>query len=48
MEIEYAILIGKPIYSLNFSPYGDLFEQVKYRINDGIEISKDEINKIRK
>lgn len=47
MEIEHALLIGKPIYSLNFSGQNELFEQVKFEINDGIEISDIEINKIR-
>lgn len=46
MEIEHASSIGKPIYSLNFSSDSDLFKQVKYKIDNGIEINGIEINKI--
>lgn len=45
LEIEYALSIGKTIYSLNFSSYSDLFKQVKYNINNGIEINEMEIKK---
>jgi hypothetical protein len=47
MEIEHASLIGKPIYSLNFSDHSELFERIEYKKNNGFEISNLEINKIR-
>lgn len=47
MEIEHASSIGKLIYSLNFSGHSDLFKQVKYEIDNGIEINDVEISKIR-
>lgn len=47
LEIEYATSIGKPMYSLNFSSDRDIFKQIKYNINDGIEIDGTEIKKIR-
>lgn len=47
LEIEYASSIGKPIYSLNFTCDSDIFKQVKYNINNGIEIDDIEVKKIR-
>lgn len=47
LEIEYASSIGKPIYSLNFTCNSDIFKQVKYNINNGIEIDDIEVKKIR-
>lgn len=47
MEIEYALSIGKPVYSLNFSNINELFEKINFEIDGGIEISNDEISKIR-
>lgn len=47
LEIEHASSIGKPIYSLNFTSDSDIFKQVKYYINNGIEIDDIEVKKIR-
>ena len=47
MEIEYALSIGKPIYSLNFSNFNDLFEKINFKFDRDIEISNVEISKIR-
>lgn len=47
LEIEHALSIGKPIYSLNFTSDSDIFKQVKYNINNGIEIDDVEVKKIR-
>ncbi|OOE78086.1 hypothetical protein BZG72_15915, partial [Salinivibrio sp. PR6] len=47
LEIEHALSIGKPIYSLNFTNDSDMFKQVKYFIDNGIEIDDAEVNKIR-
>ncbi|MFB2962098.1 toll/interleukin-1 receptor domain-containing protein [Aeromonas jandaei] len=47
LEIEYASSIGKPIYSLNFTCDSDIFKEVKYNINNGIEIDDIEVKKIR-
>jgi len=47
LEIDHASSIGKPIYSLNFTNDSDIFKQVKYYINNGIEIDDSEVNKIR-
>lgn len=46
LEIEHASSIGKPIYSLNFTSDSDIFKQVKYNINSGIEIDDVEVKKI--
>ncbi|MEZ9069658.1 toll/interleukin-1 receptor domain-containing protein [Vibrio atlanticus] len=47
LEIEHALLVGKPIYSLNFTNDSNIFKQVKYYINNGIKIDDAEVNKIR-
>lgn len=47
MEIEYALLIDKPIYSLNFNSDSEIFERIEYKVNNGLEISNMEIDKIR-
>ncbi|EKF9882605.1 TIR domain-containing protein [Vibrio cholerae] len=47
LEIEHALSIGKPIYSFNFTNDSAIFKQVKYFINNGIEIDDAEANKIR-
>lgn len=47
MEIEYALSIGKPVYSLNFSNIDELFEKINFEIDGDIEISNDEISKMR-
>lgn len=47
MEIEYALLIDKPIYSLNFNSDSEIFERIEYKVNNGLEISSMEIDKIR-
>ncbi|OZS43041.1 hypothetical protein ASV53_15325 [Photobacterium sanguinicancri] len=47
MEIEHASLINKPVYSLNFNDDSELFDRIEYKVNNGIEISNIEINKIR-
>ena len=46
MEIEYALSIGKPVYSLNFSNINELFEKINFEIDGDVEISSDEISKI--
>ncbi|MBY8177702.1 toll/interleukin-1 receptor domain-containing protein [Vibrio fluvialis] len=47
LEIDHASSIGKPIYSLNFTNDSDIFNKMKYYINNGIEIDDTEVNKIR-
>ncbi|TQP26931.1 toll/interleukin-1 receptor domain-containing protein [Vibrio cholerae] len=47
MEIEHALSIEKPIYSLNFNDNSELFKRIEYNFNNVIEISDVEINKIR-